>query len=410
MSNISEIYPKAPPSQPYFRGVDLLDGGVGDLLFGSYNRGRNTQVLDGTSFAKRNGYLRAIDEAFSGPAVVAHHRESGLNYQLVVDSMGLKVVTALTPTKGGGDQLQHNAYPSDEFDRANGAALGNASSGGNHYWLEGLKGHANDVSYGTALAILSEQCELGADEEGTADIALRVPSPFHTWRVELDLSSFDPDDTPSNSNHSLFLSLFMGLPLDHYDSNFALKQYKWTVGGALAKDEARYQPDTGSSGHSQDHPWMGARWDLEIDENRKMTIAQWTYLSDKRTTEDPDDARNGKKVIFQKKVHTFASDADLQQTHVFEVGRLLVGQDTIGAQFKFYEGFSIESALYAQEATIESLLQKTKIDGSPKAHPSWHVVLSHPQGWYGHNGFFMRQATASSAAIERMTVGTGFLK
>jgi hypothetical protein len=407
-----QSYPVNPPTPPYFRGVDELDGGVGDLLYGTYGRGKNTMVVDATSLAKRSGYMKAFNERFHGPAAHSHHREPGYNYTIVTDADGLKILAATSQVKGGGNRYQHVSYPYDDFDRASSLSLGNASSGGTKFWLEGLKGHANDVAYDTDIAVsAAETAQLSiAGAEGTADIAMHTPYPYWVWRLELKLASLNPDNGVTNTDHSMFLSLFMGLPLDHYDSDLALQQYKWTVGGALAKDpKAKYNPNTGSSGHSQDHPWMGVRWDLEIKSDRTMVITQRQYLSEYATNESPDSPRNGKLVLAGSLTHTFASDGDLQKTHYLEVGRIQTQRGEVQQRFNFYAGQTSVSAEYA-EPTLAFDGTKFTIDKEPTAHPGWHNVVSHPQGWYGHCGFFWRLGCASTINLDSFSVAGGFLK
>ena len=396
MSNRKAVHPPGVPEPPYFRGVDFLDGGVGDLLYGTYGRSTNTMVVDATSLSKRNGYLRAFDEKFHGNAVAHRYQERTFNYSVATDADGVKVLQSFAPKINGGDRFGSVAYPVDTFDRADSATL--YSTEDKKYWIEGAVA-SGGTSFDTDLKIASNQVKLDTKgQEGTADMGFNLPSPYFVWRFELDLTGLDPDDTGSggpDSRHSLFLSFMTGLPMDHIQDGVVLQRW-WPVGDALAVDSTtKYNPDTGSSAHTEDAPWMGLRWDLEINSSRRLEITQWQYASNYRTTEKPGEARLGKKILADRTFHTFGSDADMQKKHYFELVRVRRG-DRVLQTYRFYENATKLTAPL-KTPTVSGTDIMLTVDGELGNHPGWYQVVSEPSGRYGHVGMFGRLGVAGSS-------------
>lgn len=412
MSDARVIHPAQTPEPPYFRGVSFLAGGVGDLLYGSYGRSTNTMVLDATSLAKRNGYVRAFDEVFCGAAAAVHHRGSGYNYTIAADGQGVKILTALTAKKGGGDRFEHHAYPVDNFTRADSGTVGDASSGGDHYWQEGNKGHpsGSGTTY-SAFAVASNQLQMPNSSGGSLDLLIPVPSPMFVWRMELDLASFNPTGS-ANANFGSYFGLFHGIPMDHIKTDGTVAQYKWSAHDVLAKHESRYRPPSYVTGHATAAPWMGVHWDLRIykeGSDYKLEITQWHYFSSLETNDQPDVARDGLRVLAGRKIHTFDDLSDFQARHYIEVGQVQAGQGKVMRTFNFWSNKDKDSAPHAAP-TVKGARITTTVDSQYQSSGKY-FVLSDPRGRYGHAGVFGRveASTTGTVQMDSMTVAGGFL-
>lgn len=412
MSDRLFVHPSTPPEPPYFRGVSFLSGEVGDLLYGFYGRSYNTMVVDGTSLKKRSGYIRAFDEVFDGAMRAVHHRESGLNYTIAADGEGIKIITALVPVKGGGNRFEHIAYPVDDFNRADSSTIQTASSGGNKYWQEGAKGDpSGSGTVYTGLNISSNTLQIANGAPGSADILIPAPSPFFVWRMEIDLSSFDPAGS-ANSSFGAHLALFHNVPMDHIDSDGAVETYKWSAHDILAKYPSDYRPASYVTAQPKEHPAMGTAWDFEVYQAQStyyLKISQYHYFSEFATSENPDLARNGKRRLATSVRYAFSNLAELQNTHYLEVGQVQSGPNSV---MRTFNAWINKDRLAARYATPDMKGARVATDIDAQHSPTgYYTVIADPNGKYGHAAFWGNSdsGTTGDIFVDNMVVAGGFL-
>jgi len=322
-------------------------------------------------------------------------------------------LTALVPKKGGGNRYNHLSYPNDEFTRIDSSTVGNAASGGDHYWQEGLKGHpSGSGTVYTGLSILSNQLRLANNAGGSLDIAIPHPSPLYVWRMELDLSNFNP--TGSNTaEYGAYFAFMHGIPMDHITTDGAVAGYRWSAHDVLAKHESQFRPPSYVTGHTKSGPWMGIQWDVRIfksGSDYKLEIVQWHYLSSERTSENVNVERGARRARAYSLVHTFTNLADLQGKHYLEFGRVQAASNKVMQGFNFWSNRDQYGAPHATP-DLAGMKISSEIDKENKNHSGFHFVVSDPNGRYGHAAMFGRveSGTTGTIDIDTMKVAGGFL-
>lgn len=393
---MAKIHPPVTPTPPLWRGVSELYGPTGDPLYGFYDRSDNIQVRDMGSVEKRRGYERAFDELFHMAASVAVGRDESSLVFLAVDDEGVKVLSSLPQTEYEEFTLDHPGFMQDDFTRANDTDI---QTGTTLPWIEGADSEEDLNHDGENFLKINTNALRLAYADGTsgyADWDLEAQTPYHTLRVEMDMS-----DVALSTAQNAGIFLFMGLPDFYEDQGVIVKNRIWSVDG-----KETYQ--AGASG--SDHAWAGIG--LKFSINAKATgdevISEVFEFGSNKPQENRDD-RVGRRVWWEQKVGAILATGSSRVSWVLELGRRLNADGGWSTRLDVYRNKTIAtletgdvSTLYATFESPTAAGQTRKVNGDAGGGYLWNLPFSGKGGYAGLRLFTAGTPSGGTIRVERV--------
>lgn len=304
-----------PQDGPKWRGVSELSGQYGDLLYGTYQRSPNTQIVNGGAIGKRRGFIRAYDEQFVGWPASHYARDGSLLVHLVADGAGVKVLSALPASTFDEVDGDHGGFMADEFTRGDAAGI---QTGTTLPWIEGQDSVENSAyTENDALRIVSNALALRRSDatSGAADWATSAPTPFYAQRVEVSFAGFVKSSISSYAE----VVVALGMPGPVYDQDGDRNHEQ-----VYAADAFR----TAFSGANTAWSGLVARLRVEVSDNATPKYKLKADLLELGSTVEQAsrDARTGGVALSATKSSgEISTVGNILTTWLFEFGREKVG-------------------------------------------------------------------------------------
>lgn len=402
MASGTRIHPPVAPTPPYWKGVSDLLGPIGDALYGYYDRSDNVMVRDMGTVEKRRGYERAFDELFQGACGVAMGRDESSLVWLAVDSEGVKVLSSLPQTEFAGYTLDHPGFMQDEFTRGDNADI---QTGTTLPWIEGQDSTENTAhTTEDILAINTNALRLtytGAAINAHADWNLEAVTPFHTLRVEMDMSA-----VALTTNQGVNVFVFMGLPDFYTDAVGAV--VKTRIWGADAYSTLLL------TGGATDHCWSGIAGKFKLTGLSASTMEAemelWEFSSSERQDSVAD--RLGRVGQNSKKTSANAiSDASGEVTWVMEIGRKQGPRGGWVTRIDVYQNTTIATLEAGNISTLWNTIESEEhfIDGAGAGSYFWNMPLSGKGGYSGLRFAINGSPASGSIRVNQIKAGLSFL-